>query len=155
MVTIFYYKTRHFLNQTSPHTHPKQLLQLSPLQGGGFLYSFFCSVAARDRILTERTSSHVQTDEMCFLHMVSSFSLKFKMRSSVIHGDLRGEFLLLRFHRSQLRWLGHLNKCAPPFEGFLGMSFTRRRWWVRPGVYVSSLVWERLGIPQEGAAKYL
>ncbi len=76
-------------------------------------------------VMTERTSSRIQADEMSFLRRVAGRSLRDRVRSSVTREELRVEPLLLDIERSQLRWLGHLFRMPPgclPVEVF----------WVRP-----------------------
>ena len=105
-------------------------------------------------VVTERTRSRVQAAEMSFLRRVAGFSLRDRVRSSVIRQGLGVEPLLLRIERSQLRWLGHLIRMPPgrlPGEVFRACP-TGRRPRGRPRTrwrdYVSLLAWERLGIPR-------
>ena len=105
-------------------------------------------------VVTERTRSRVQAAEMSFLRRVAGFSLRDRVRSSVIRQGLGVEPLLLRIERSQLRWLGHLTRMPPgrlPGEVFRACP-TGRRPRGRPRTrwrdYVSLLAWERLGIPR-------
>ena len=105
-------------------------------------------------VVTERTRSRVQAAEMSFLRRVAGFSLRDRVRSSVIRRGLGVEPLLLRIERSQLRWLGHLTRMPPgrlPGEVFRACP-TGRRPRGRPRTrwrdYVSLLAWERLGIPR-------
>ena len=105
-------------------------------------------------VVTERTRSRVQAAEMSFLRRVAGFSLRDRVRSSVIREELGVEPLLLRIERSQLRWLGHLIRMPPgrlPGEVFRACP-TGRRPRGRPRTrwrdYVSLLAWERLGIPR-------
>ncbi|XP_071059967.1 anamorsin isoform X1 [Pseudochaenichthys georgianus] len=96
-------------------------------------------------VMTERTRSRIQAAEMGFLRRVAGVSLRDKVRSSDIRERLGVEPLLLRVERSQLRWFGHLVRMPPgclPREVFQARPRTRWR------DYISSLAWERLGIPQ-------
>ncbi|TWW63109.1 hypothetical protein D4764_03G0001170 [Takifugu flavidus] len=103
-------------------------------------------------VMTERTRSWVQAAKMSFLRWVAGLSLRDRVRSSAIREELGVEPLLLRFERSQMRWLGHLVRMPPgrlPGEVFRACPSGRRP----PGRprtlwrdYVSQLVWERLGI---------
>uniref|UniRef100_A0A8C2WVQ0 FERM and PDZ domain containing 1 n=1 Tax=Cyclopterus lumpus TaxID=8103 RepID=A0A8C2WVQ0_CYCLU len=59
--------------------------------------------------------------EMSFLRRVAGLSLRDRVRSSDIRGELGVESLLLRVERSQLRWFGHLVRMPPgrlPLEVF-------------------------------------
>ncbi|KAK5925540.1 hypothetical protein CgunFtcFv8_018055 [Champsocephalus gunnari] len=91
---------------------------------------------------------------MGFLCRVAGVSLRDKVRSSVIREGLGVEPLLLRVERSQLRWFGHLVRMPPgrlPREVFQAHPAGRRprgRPRTRWRDYISSLAWERLGIPQ-------
>ena len=103
-------------------------------------------------VVTERSRSWVQAAEMS---RVAGLSLRDRVRSSVIREELGVDPLLLRVERSQMRWLGHLVRMPPaplPGEVFRARP-TGRRPRGRPRTcwrdYVSRLVWERLGIPQE------
>ena len=104
--------------------------------------------------MTERMSLRVQAAEMGFLHMVARVSLRDRVRSSAIQEGLVVETLLLCVERSQLRWFGHLMRMPPgrlPREVFLARPTGRRprgRPRTRRRDYISSLAWERLGIPQ-------
>ena len=103
--------------------------------------------------MAERMRSWVQAVEMGFLRRVAGVSLKDRVRSSAIQEGLGVEPLLLCVERSQLRWFGHLMRMPPgrlPREVFLARP-TGRRPRGRPRTrwmdYISSLAWERLGIP--------
>ncbi|KAK5915715.1 hypothetical protein CesoFtcFv8_001281 [Champsocephalus esox] len=104
--------------------------------------------------MTERTRSRIQAAEMGFLRRVAGVSLRDKVRSSVIREGLGVEPLLLRVKRSQLRWFGHLVRMPPghlPREVFQARPAGKRprgRPRTRWRDYISSLAWERLGIPQ-------
>uniref|UniRef100_A0A8C3A8W9 NADP-dependent oxidoreductase domain-containing protein n=1 Tax=Cyclopterus lumpus TaxID=8103 RepID=A0A8C3A8W9_CYCLU len=54
-------------------------------------------------VVTERTRSGIQAAEMSFLSRVAGLSLRDRVRSSDIRGELGVESLLLRVQRSQLR----------------------------------------------------
>ncbi|TWW63631.1 hypothetical protein D4764_03G0006390 [Takifugu flavidus] len=107
------------------------------------------------KVMTERTRSRVQTAKMSFLRRVAGLSLRDRVRSSAIREELGVELLLLRFERSQMRWLGHLVRMPPgrlPGEVFRACPSVgrppgrpRTRW----RDYVSRLAWERLGIPAD------
>ncbi|KAK5888302.1 hypothetical protein CesoFtcFv8_016814 [Champsocephalus esox] len=105
-------------------------------------------------VMTERTRSRIQAAEMGFLRRVAGVSLRDKVRSSVIREGLGVEPLLLRVERSQLRWFGHLVRMPPgrlPREVFQARPAGKRprgRPRTRWRDYISSLAWERLGIPQ-------
>jgi len=106
-------------------------------------------------VVTERMRSRIQAAEMSFLPRVAGLSRRDRVRSSDIRRELRVELLLLRFERSQLRWLGHLIRMPPgclPLEVFWARP-TGRRPWGKPRIhwrdYISHLAWERLAIPQE------
>ncbi|KAK5868011.1 hypothetical protein PBY51_012458 [Eleginops maclovinus] len=105
-------------------------------------------------VMTERTRSRIQAAEMRFLCRVAGSSLRDKVRSSVIREGLGVEPLLLRVERSQLRWFRHLVRMPPgrlPREVFQARPAGKRprgRPRTRWRVYISSLAWERLGIPQ-------
>ncbi|XP_065817852.1 uncharacterized protein [Labrus bergylta] len=106
-------------------------------------------------VVTERMRSRIQAAEISFLRRVAGLSLRDRVRSSDIQGELGVEPLLLRIERSQLRWFGHLLRMPPgrlPLEVFQARPTGRRprgilrlRW----RDYISRLAWERLGIPQE------
>uniref|UniRef100_A0A8C2ZPF1 Reverse transcriptase domain-containing protein n=1 Tax=Cyclopterus lumpus TaxID=8103 RepID=A0A8C2ZPF1_CYCLU len=105
-------------------------------------------------VVTERTRSRIQAAEMSFLRRVAGLSLRDRVRSSDIRGELGVESLLLRVERSQLRWFGHLVRMPPgrlPLEVFRARP-TGRRPRGRPRTrwrdYISRLALERLGIPQ-------
>uniref|UniRef100_A0A671UC54 ribonuclease H n=1 Tax=Sparus aurata TaxID=8175 RepID=A0A671UC54_SPAAU len=109
-------------------------------------------------VMTERMRSRVQAAEMGFLRRVAGVSLRDRVRSSAIREGLGVEPLLLCVERSQLRWFGHLMRMPPgrlPREVFLARP-TGRRPRGRPRTrwtdYISSLAWERLGIPQSELA---
>ena len=59
-------------------------------------------------VMTERTRSRIQAAKISFLCRVAGLSLRDRVRSSDIRGELGVEPLLLRVERSQLRWFGHL-----------------------------------------------
>ncbi|KAJ8005185.1 hypothetical protein DPEC_G00144010 [Dallia pectoralis] len=102
------------------------------------------------------------------LGMVSGFGIKNddmianelrdRVRSSVIREELGVEPLLLCIERSQLRWFGHLVRMPPgrlPREVFQARPAGRRprgRPRTRWRDYISTLAWERLGIPQSELA---
>ncbi|KAK0140494.1 putative uncharacterized transposon-derived protein F52C9.6 [Merluccius polli] len=90
-------------------------------------------------VMTERKRSRIQAAEISFLRRVAGFSLRDRVRSSVIREELGLEPLLLCLERSQLRWFGHL---ARPV-GRRPRGRPRTRW----RDYISTLAWERLGIP--------
>ena len=80
------------------------------------------------------------------------------MRSSDIREGLKVESLLLRVERSQLRWVGHLNRMPSgslPREVYqIGPLGKRppgrpRRSWRK---YISALAEEHLGIPESELA---
>ena len=104
--------------------------------------------------MTERTRSRIQAAEMSFLRRVAGVSLRDRVRSSVIRERLGVESLLLCVERSQLRWFGHLVRMPPgrlPREVFQACPAGRRprgRPRTRWRDYISTLAWERLGIPQ-------
>ncbi|KAJ7998063.1 hypothetical protein DPEC_G00218650 [Dallia pectoralis] len=81
-----------------------------------------------------------------------------RVRSSVIREELGVEPLLLCIERSQLRWFGHLVRMPPgrlPREVFQARPAGRRprgRPRTRWRDYISTLAWERLGIPQSELA---
>ncbi|KAK0154371.1 putative uncharacterized transposon-derived protein F52C9.6 [Merluccius polli] len=106
-------------------------------------------------VVTERTRLRVQVAEMSFLRRVAGLSLRDRVRSSVIREELGVDPLLLRVERSQMRWLGHLDRMPPgrlPGEVFRARPTVRRprgRPRTRWRDYVSRLAWERFGIPQE------
>ncbi|TWW73461.1 hypothetical protein D4764_15G0008550 [Takifugu flavidus] len=80
-------------------------------------------------VMTERTRSWVQAAEMSFLRRVAGLSLRDRVRSSAIQEELGVEPLLLRFERSQMRWLGHLVRMPPghlPGEVFRACPSGRR-----------------------------
>ncbi|KAK0143304.1 hypothetical protein N1851_018556 [Merluccius polli] len=103
--------------------------------------------------MTERTRSRVQAAKMSFLRRVAGFSLRDRVRSSVIREELGLEPLLLCLERSQLRWFGHLVRMPTgrlPWEVFQARPVGRRprgRPRTRWRDYISTLAWERLGIP--------
>ncbi|KAL3045558.1 hypothetical protein OYC64_013764 [Pagothenia borchgrevinki] len=105
-------------------------------------------------VMTERTRLRIQAAEMGFLRRVAGVSLRDKVRSSVIREGLGVEPLLLRVEWSQLRWFGHLVRMPPgrlSREVFQARPAGRRlrgRPRTRWRDYISSLAWERLGIPQ-------
>ena len=105
-------------------------------------------------VMTERTRSRIQAAEMGFLRRVAGVSLGDRVRSSVIREGL----LLLCIERSQLRWFGHLVRMPPgrcPRELFQVRPAGRRprgRPRIRWRDYISTLAWERLGIPQSELA---
>ncbi|KAJ8012365.1 hypothetical protein DPEC_G00041950 [Dallia pectoralis] len=109
-------------------------------------------------VMTERTRSRVQAAEMGFLRKVAGLSLRDRVRSSVIREELGVEPLLLCIERSQLRWFGHLVRMPPgrlPKEVFQARPAGRRprgRPRTRWRDYISTLAWERLGIPQSELA---
>lgn len=104
-------------------------------------------------VMTERTRSRIQAAEMSFLRRVAGFSLRDRVRSSVIREGLGLEPLLLCLERSQLRWFGHLVRMPTgrlPWEVFQARPVGRRprgRPRTRWRDYISTLAWERLGIP--------
>ncbi|KAJ8007663.1 hypothetical protein DPEC_G00096500 [Dallia pectoralis] len=95
---------------------------------------------------------------MGFLRKVAGLSLRDRVRSSVIREELGVEPLLLCIERSQLRWFGHLVRMPPgrlPREVFQARPAGRRprgRPRTRWRDYISTLAWERLGIPQSELA---
>ena len=109
-------------------------------------------------VMTERTRSRIQAAEMSFLRRVAGISLRDRVRSSVIRERLGVEPLLLHLERSQLRWFGHLVRMPPerlPREVLAACPLGKRprgRPRTRWRDYISSLAWERLGIPQEEVA---
>ncbi|KAF7644066.1 hypothetical protein LDENG_00228770, partial [Lucifuga dentata] len=64
-------------------------------------------------VVTKRTRSWIQAEEMRFLRRVSGLTLRDRVRSSDIQEGLRVEPLLLHIERSQLRWFGHLIRMPP------------------------------------------
>ncbi|KAK5859728.1 hypothetical protein PBY51_021260 [Eleginops maclovinus] len=104
--------------------------------------------------MTERTKSRIQAAEMGFLRRVAGISLRDEVRSSVIREGLGVEPLLLRVERSQLRWFGHLVRMPPGrlsrevFQARPTGKRPRGRPRTRWRDYISSLTWERLGVPQ-------
>ena len=70
--------------------------------------------------MTERTRLRLQAAEMGFLRRVAGFSLRDRVRSSVIREGLGVQPLLLHVERSQLRWFGHLVRIPP---GHLSLRF--------------------------------
>ncbi|KAK0147747.1 hypothetical protein N1851_012535 [Merluccius polli] len=67
---------------------------------------------------------------MSFLRRVAGLSLRDRVRSSVIREELGVDPLLLRIERSQMRWLGHLDR-MPPWAGPTGRrprGRPRTRW---------------------------
>ena len=104
-------------------------------------------------VMTERTRSRVQAAEMSFLRRVAGVSLRDRVRSSAIREELGLEPLLLYLERSQLRWFGHLVRMPTgrlPWEVFQARPVGRRprgRPRTRWRDYISTLAWERLGIP--------
>ena len=105
-------------------------------------------------VINKRMRSRVQAAEMGFLRRVARVFLRDRVRSSAICEGLGVEPLLLCVEKSQLRWFGHLMRMPPgrlPREVFLARP-TGRRPRGRPRTrwrdYISSLTWERLGIPQ-------
>ncbi|KAK0156273.1 Craniofacial development protein 2 [Merluccius polli] len=104
-------------------------------------------------VMTERTRSRIQAAEMSFLRRVAGFSLRDRVRTSVIREELGLEPLLLCLERSQLRWFGHLVRMPTgrlPWEVFQARPVGRRprgRPRTRWRDYISTLAWERLGIP--------
>ncbi len=102
-------------------------------------------------VMTERTRSRIQADEMSFLRRVAWHSLRDRVRSSVTREELRVEHI----ERGQLRWLGHLFRMPPgrlPGKVFRARP-TGRRPRGRPRTrwrdYVSRLACECLGVPPE------
>ncbi|KAJ8011838.1 hypothetical protein DPEC_G00062440 [Dallia pectoralis] len=95
---------------------------------------------------------------MGFLRKVAGLSLRDRVRSSIIREELGVEPLLLCIERSQLRWFGHLVRMPPgrlPREVFQARPAGRRprgRPRTRWRDYISTLAWERLGIPQSELA---
>ncbi|KAJ7994746.1 hypothetical protein DPEC_G00252670 [Dallia pectoralis] len=89
---------------------------------------------------------------MGFLRKVAGLSLRDRVRSSVIREELGVEPLLLCIERSQLRWFGHLVRMPPgrlPREVFQARRGRPRTRWRD---YISTLAWERLGIPKSELA---
>ena len=91
---------------------------------------------------------------MRFLRRVAGFSLRDRVRSSVIREGLGVESLLLRVERSQLRWFGHLSRmpagCLPRevYQACPTGKRPRGRPRIRWRNYISNLAEERLGIPE-------
>ena len=109
-------------------------------------------------IMTDRTRSRIQAAEMRFLRRVAGLSLRDRVRSSDIREGLKVESLLLRVERSQLRWVGHLNRMPSgrlPREVYQ-TGPTGKRPPGRPRLswrkYISALAEERLGIPESELA---
>ena len=104
-------------------------------------------------IMTKRTRSRIQVVKMDFLRKVAGVSLRDRVRSSAIREGLGVEPLLICIERSQLRWFGHLVRMPPgriPREVFQARPAGRRprgRPRTRWRDYISTLAWERLGIP--------
>ncbi len=65
--------------------------------------------------MTERMRSQIQAAEMRFLRCMARLTLKDRVRSSDIWGELEVEPLLLCAKRSQLRWIGHLIRMPPEY----------------------------------------
>ena len=106
-------------------------------------------------VMTERTRLRLQAARMGFLRRVAGFSLRDRVRSSVIREGLGVQPLLLHVERSQLRWFGHLVVRMPPgrlpkevFQARPAGRRPRGRPRTRWRNYISTLAWERLGIPQ-------
>ena len=92
-------------------------------------------------VMTERTRSLIQADEMGFLRRVAGVSLRDKVRSSVIREGLGVEpFLHCVLPPGRLP--REVFQARPAGKRPRGRPRTRRRG------YISSLAWERLGIPQ-------
>jgi len=64
-------------------------------------------------VVTERMRLWIQAAKMSFLHRGAGLSLRDRVRSSDIRGELGLEPLLLRVERSQLRWFRHLLRMPP------------------------------------------
>jgi len=64
-------------------------------------------------ILTERTRSRVQAAEMRFLRRIVGVSRMDRIRNTRIREAIGVEPLLLQVEKSQLKWLGHLNRMQP------------------------------------------
>ena len=108
--------------------------------------------------MTERTRSRIKASKMGFLRRVAGVSLRDRVRSLVTREGLGVEPLLLCVERSQLRWFRHLVRMPPgriPREVFQAHPAGRRprgRPRTRWRDYISTLAWERLGIPQSELA---
>ena len=137
-----------------------QLFTLAGILEGAWEYNLpvhMCLVVS-DWSWQKTMKLRVQAAEMGFLRRVAGVSLRDRVRSSAIREGLGVEPLLLCVERSQLRWFGHLMRMPPgrlPREVFLARP-TGRRPRGRPRTrwrdYISSLAWERLGIPQSELA---
>ena len=110
-------------------------------------------------VMTERTRSRIHAAGMGFLRRVAGVSLRDRVKSSVLREGLRVEPQLLCVERSQLRWFGHLVRMPPgrlPWQVFQARPAGRRprgRPRTRWRDYISTLAWERLGIPQSELVK--
>lgn len=97
----------------------------------------------------------IQADEISFLRMFG-FSLRDRVRSSVIGGKLGVEPLLHHIERSLLKWFGYLVRLPPgatfPLQLFLSrpsgkrLSGTPRTLWRD---FISHQSWKSLKISQE------
>ena len=80
-------------------------------------------------VMTKRVRSQVRASEMKFLRRIEGVTLFNKVRSSEIRKSLNVEPLLLRIERSQLRWLGHVNRMPQerlPKQALLAKANGRR-----------------------------
>jgi len=134
--------------------------QLSNLGSGGAVWFLLSGTVDEIFTLAELlrgvkgvwpSSLHV----FCIYLEKAGLSLRDRMRSSAIWGELGVESLLLHIERNQLRWVGHLVSLPPgrlPLEVFWTRP-TGRRPRGRPRTcwknYISLLDWGSLGIPQE------
>lgn len=103
-------------------------------------------------ILTEKTRSRIQSEEMRFLRTVAGLTLRDKVKSSSIRASLQIEPLILHIEYSQLRWLGHILRMPPnrlPYQIFQAVP-TGKRPIGRPRTswrkYIEKLIQERLGL---------
>ncbi|TWW76578.1 Spondin-1 F-spondin [Takifugu flavidus] len=121
------------------------------------IYVSFLTYGHQRWVMTERTRSRIQAAEMSFLRRVAGLSLRDRLRSLDIREGLGVEPLLLHIERSQLGWLGHLDRMPSghlPLEVFRTCP-TKRRPRGRPRSrwrdYICRLSWEQLGVPPGGA----
>ena len=77
--------------------------------------------------VTKRMRLQIQGAEMGFLWRVAGLSLRDRMRSLGIQGELGVGPLLFRIEKTQLRWFGHCLKC------FLVVSLWRFSWHILLG----------------------
>ncbi|KAJ7991217.1 hypothetical protein DPEC_G00295030 [Dallia pectoralis] len=163
-----------FLRETRPRLeHPSTLSMVDLLnvardiaQGCQYLEEnqfIHRDIAARNCLLTTKGQGRVAKIgdfgmARDIYRKVAGLSLRDRVRISVIREELGEELLLLCVERSQLRWFGHLVRMPPgrlPREVFQARPAGRRprgRPRTRWRDYISTLAWERLGIPQSELA---